>query len=567
MSKKIIYSNKRSVVKKHHFATFLLISILFLAFLARFFHLDEAPPGVWYDEAYNGWDAWRANQQGWQIFYPENYGREGLFINLIAFLFKITNRVNTVLLRVPGALIGFLTVPGFYLLLRKFRLSRPTALLATFALAVSFYHLNFSRIAFRAIMVPFLLVWSFYFFFRGWRLLKINRGHQLDWRAYFNFFLAGALTGLGLHTYIAYRVVPLIFLLITPVLLSTGKLARFKYWKSALSFLVGALVTAAPLFLYFYQHPAAFSGRANTVSVFNVSDLSPAQAMLKSLFYHLQSIFFVGDQNQRHNYRGFPLLPAVWALFFLVGFIISWREIILALTKKRRALFWPAFWAQVVFWVMLIPGILSLQGIPHFLRIIGIIPAIFLLLVLPFEYFYRLYRQMQNFAADKLKPHRWQTTKLAAAGLLITFLLTGFSQLYLYFRLWAQDPSTAAAFQRDWTELGKFIKYQPTTPENYLILPAQINLSSTNYADLPEKTLLFTALPTIQNYLIYTEKDADKIIEKINCSQAQIILHPTVQQQTIEILNNYCRNLHWQKIILPNQQTVNLLRENKEPEH
>ncbi len=262
---------KTILISKRKLTIILFIAILGLASFLRLWHLNQTPLGVWYDEAYNALDALKASENNnYKIFYPENYGREGLYINILALSFKIFG-VNNFALRFPSALFGILTIIGFYFLLRKFKLYHTTILLAVFALATSFYHLNFSRIAFRAIMVPFLLVWAFYFFFKALKdikqnnktnslssttkrtvLQKIFSGNNL------NFFLSGLLTGLGLHTYIAYRVAPLIFVVFLIVFLIIYPKFLKKYWKGVLFFLLGAIISAGPLLFYFYQNPSAF---------------------------------------------------------------------------------------------------------------------------------------------------------------------------------------------------------------------------------------------------------------------------------------------------------------------
>ena len=186
----------------------ILVGIVALAALFRFGALDTIPPGIWPDEAINGVEGWRAVESGdFKIFYPTNNGREGLWINMIGLTVHAFG-ANQFGLRFPAALTGTLTVLGLFFLTRElFAQKNPVsdqmlpgdnpndkvqmpnqiqspnaknnwilkfgffdkipsneiiALLSAFFLATSYWHLNFSRIAFRANMVPLLLVWSFY---------------------------------------------------------------------------------------------------------------------------------------------------------------------------------------------------------------------------------------------------------------------------------------------------------------------------------------------------------------------------------------------------------------------
>ena len=574
---------------KKYFFSILLILILSVAIFLRVYNLNQAPPGVWYDEAYNGLDAIKAMETGdYKIFYPENYGREGLYINILAISFKIFG-VNNFALRFPSAFFGILTIVGFYFLLKNLKLNKTTILLGIFTLTTSFYHLNFSRIAFRAIMVPFLLTWSFYFFSKGFYIVKdktlgktksMKRNDNEALKSsfvkqifktlnnpLFNFFMSGLLTGLGLHTYIAYRVVPLIFVIILFVSLIIYKRFLPNYWKAILIFLVGAIITAGPILFYFQQNPSTFTGRTDAVSIFNSPEMTTTEAFIKSFSYHLQSFFFVGDGNQRHNYNSLPLLPAVWALFFAIGFFISLKEILSNLFKrifiktkfKPTKLFFPSLIGQAIFWTMLTPGVLSLEGIPHALRIIGTIPAVFLLTVLPFEYLSRLYKHLKNSPFYALKRWRWKIMQTTFFVLIITFTLTGVFQIFTYFQLWATSPKTAEAFQQDLYQFGQFIKQQPLQKNNYLLLANNVSINKNNRSDFAEKSLLFSGYPAIKNYKAYNiNEDITGMVngDAIDCSDSQFILQQNLPLLAIKKINNYCPELKLQEIPVPNKATT-----------
>jgi len=65
---------------------FLYLSIiLILAIFFRLWKLNEIPPGLYPDVAINGNEAFFSlKNKDFKVFYPENYGREGLMIWLIA---------------------------------------------------------------------------------------------------------------------------------------------------------------------------------------------------------------------------------------------------------------------------------------------------------------------------------------------------------------------------------------------------------------------------------------------------------------------------------------------------
>ena len=154
-----------------------LIALIFILLLASFFRLyklDSIPPGIYPDEALNGNQA--IFEPG-KIFYPENNGREGLFMNLIALSFKIFGP-SIWSFKIVSAIAGILTVFGLYLLTKElfdWNEERPRSiipLISTFLISVSFWHTNFSRISFRAIMVPLFSTFAFYFLFKAFKKEK-----------------------------------------------------------------------------------------------------------------------------------------------------------------------------------------------------------------------------------------------------------------------------------------------------------------------------------------------------------------------------------------------------------
>src|SRR3989338_2862659 len=279
------YSIMRNMSKRTLWGLFLAIFLLG-AFL-RFWWIRDIPVGLYIDEAMNGNNALEALQtRNFKLFYPENNGREGLFINLQALALSLLGREPWVL-RSVSAVIGTLTILGIFLFCLEiftkehflertkklkedgtfhamYRLhdSQIIALLAAFFLATSYWHLNFSRIGFRAIFVPLLTTFGFYFLLRG-----LRRG------GIFDLTLGGLITGLGFHTYIAFRVVPgiaaipiLWYLRVwwknRKILLPEGGPKKPCIPCSIVLFAIMAVVIALPIGLYFFDNPQDFSGRS-----------------------------------------------------------------------------------------------------------------------------------------------------------------------------------------------------------------------------------------------------------------------------------------------------------------
>src|ERR1035438_1650811 len=91
-----------------------LVLILAIAAFLRLYRLESVPPGLYHDEAMNGNNALEVLESGRVApFYPENGGREGLYINVETLFVHFLGNKPWVL-RLPAAIFGILTVWGVY---------------------------------------------------------------------------------------------------------------------------------------------------------------------------------------------------------------------------------------------------------------------------------------------------------------------------------------------------------------------------------------------------------------------------------------------------------------------
>ncbi|MDM8520023.1 glycosyltransferase family 39 protein [Anaerolineales bacterium HSG6] len=145
-----------------------LILAILTGFFVRVVSLNHLPLSLSLDEATNGLDAWQLYNTAWLTpFLNNNFGRETLFFYLQSLVFQ-TIGISIFSLRWLSVLAGTVTIPLLYRV--GVRLSgRPfVGLLAAIGLAVSYWHLYFSRVGLRAILLlPFLLT-MIYCFWRGW---------------------------------------------------------------------------------------------------------------------------------------------------------------------------------------------------------------------------------------------------------------------------------------------------------------------------------------------------------------------------------------------------------------
>lgn len=533
---------------------FLLLSILIIAsgFFFRFWQLDTIPPGIQYDEAFNGLNALEAIKTGdYKVFYTENYGREGFHINVTAFFVKLFGPTS-LSIRVANAIWGSLTLIGFYLLLKQLKFSKASVLLGTFMITYSFWHLDFSRTAYRAIMVPLLLSWIFYFFFKA---VDSEKNRKLY------FAISGILFGLGFHTYIAFRIAPVILASVVLAILAIKKNFLKKNWKSAALFASVSLIVALPIFVYYSGHMKDFVSRSEAVSIFNTPKMSPGAAFATSLSTHINAFFVSGDRNPRHNYHSQPLLPAAWSVLFALGFFISMIEIMATtfnLIKKRlyksedngnleTKWFYVSVLSQSIFWCMMVPGILSIEGIPHSLRIIGAIPAVFLFAVLPFEYFFSVHDQLKTSGSKEGKFWNPDKFTMLIYGIIIMVAYGGFIQVYTYFGPWSRDLATYGGYERKLYDLGNLIKNTSPHKNNYLITAYNAWVSSDG-KQTSLKTTEYIGYPNSQQFTFYKPMDG---VNNISCEDPLLIFQES-DQWLRDQYKNKCPNLTQQRFAYDN---------------
>ncbi len=525
---------------KNQLFAILVIFVFVLAIFFRFYRITEIPLGLYPDEAMNGSNALEAIETGaFKLFYPENNGREGLFINIQAI--SVWYFGNTPwALRGVSAFFGTLTVLGVFLLAKElFRKNsqfpvtnfqsssngstakrleigelkhslkienwgienyKLIPLLSSFLVATSFWHINFSRIGFRAILVPFLSAFGMYFLLKGFRRETI-----LD------FVWAGIFIGLGFHTYIAFRTMPLVIAL--PILWYGWKWFRarntelgIKNYKqeenrnsqfairnskycvpcAVVLFLFMTFVVALPIGYYFLNHPEDFMGRTGQVSVFAAD--SPAYEFVKSNAATIGMFFIRGDCNARHNLPCRPELNPIAGFFFAIGILSS-----LGVLWKTRLRSFPHL--MLLWWaaVMTLPAALTKEGLPHALRAIGMIPPVFILAGYGGYAFACFVLGLLEKARTKFPEVENQIMRISREFSLLFLLVPLFIPVMTYeeyFLRWISKPDTYFAFATDLYHIGLYLDSLPNETKKYVI----VNMSGVEVRGIPmpAQTVMYT---------------------------------------------------------------------------
>ncbi len=373
-------------------------------------------------------------------------------MNLLFLSFKIFG-VSVVSLRGFSALAGTLTVFGLYLLTKEIlkqygplKFKKDTiALLASFFLSVSFWHINFSRIGFRAIMLPLILVYSFYFFFWGLR--------GKNWKL----AVSGIIFGLGFYTYSTFKLMPILILAVLFYVFVTEKASKKKIFLRLLFFFcIPVLITFLPLALYFLKNPSDIIGRLGPISVF--AQPTPIKAFFESLGAHLLMFNFRGDGNWRHNLPNSPQIFWPVGIAFIIGFFWQIRTLISCFkTKNSREMFLPLFclgW----FFIAILGGVLTYEGIPHALRTIGIIPVVY------------IFSAMGAYIIFDFLKSRIKKKAILNAFIVFFFLFVTFFSYKQYFVAWAGNENVDGAFTKPFVEMGNYLNSLGDNYKKYVIV-------------------------------------------------------------------------------------------------
>lgn len=428
-----------SLIRKWPIPCSILILCVTAAFF-RFYLFKSVPPGLFYDEGLYGVNAAEALRTGhYQIFYQDNFGREGLYINIQSFFLWLFNSHAAWVLRLESAITGLLTIPGLFLVgleigyLQKLKKPIVFATAASFFLAVSFWHIMFSRIGFSGILAPFFMVWWLYFFLQSLRK-----------KSWILALLSGIILGVGFNSYLAFRIAPIVILPLLPFIWQTKQLRQCIAW------IAGIALGIYPLALYFLRNPNDFSSRTSVISVFRADNVWHDLSI--NIYSAISMLTFHGDDNWRHNISGQPQLWLPLSILLVIGVYV-------ASTHRTKG------HTLVLIWLLagLLPMILAAtkEGMPHALRSIMSIPAVYLLVA---SGFYFLYEKSLTL------PYKAKISTLILLGIILP-LGNIYTTYHQYFTIWANNPEVATAFNLDiFTRKAEALLALPSYQTKYVIV-------------------------------------------------------------------------------------------------
>ncbi len=437
---------------------YILLGVLLIgSAILYFFQFQSVPGGLFPDGAANGLDAQLILDGHHTPFFERGNGRESLFFYLMAGAIKLFG-VNHWSILIPGIVISLLLILGVYLLSSEW-FSPEVGLMAGLMTSVSYWLFTISRSGFRAVLAPLFLVYFLYFL-----TLAVKRGRTVLWAS-----LSGLFFGLGFYSYISYRMIFawvgfFVILLLLAKYYSKKKYPQ--YAKATWWFSLFAVISILPLAIYFINDPEAIVGRAGQVSIFNPTYHGGDMlgALWQQIKEYLLAFWSQGDLNWRHNVSGEPLVDRITGIFLFAGlvfFLIKSLSFIKNLIEKISFNGVEFILVFAGFWLMMVPGIMSVEGTPHGLRIIGSLPWTMIMaawfLVTAFKFAYN--RLEQNGAKI-----------VAGSGLAILLAGIIFVNLNLFWNVSGDSSRFYYAFRKDLTDVSQYLNERSDKEDTFLVL-------------------------------------------------------------------------------------------------
>lgn len=354
----------------------LIILILLLSAFLRFYHLGQNPPSLDWDETSLGYNAYSllktgkdefgrrlpASIRSFEDYKPAVYTY--LTIPSIAVL-----GLTELAVRLPSAVFGWLTVVMAYLLVKEMWRKPKMALLVALLLAISPWHLQFSRVAFEANVALFFVVAGIWSFFKGLKsgvwfpvaaifvVLSFYTYHSprlviplllIGWAVYFRIQMWEKRGWVAAGTIIG-------FLLLTPFIIEITSVGRARLGSVTVVKPEEQLAESIHRIEYDQSHGDLIGKLLHNRRI--VYTLAVVKGYLDH--FNLDFLFLTGDAPDRHHARDMGMLYLWEAPFILIG--------ILGSLKRQNV---PLFW-----WFLVAPAASAITtGTPHAVRALTYLP-------------------------------------------------------------------------------------------------------------------------------------------------------------------------------------------------
>lgn len=331
---------------------FLFITlILLLASVLRFWNFTGNPPGLYWDEVSNGYNAYsvlKTARDEYGKFLPTTFRAYDDYRPAFAVYTLVPSiaifGLNETAVRLPSVIFGILSVLLTYLIVRKLSNAVKLSLLSALLLAISPWHIHLTRAQFEAGYMVFASLSGFYLFLLG---LKNFR-----WLP-----LSAILFGVSAHSYQGGKIwVPLFLLIICAFYF--GQIAKYK-WKLLIPLTILAIFGS--VYLLDLKNSLI---RGKSVSILNEKS-NKYELFIKNYvsYYSPNYLFTLGDQIGRHS------VPGMGKEYIFEIPLITLGLVVLISEKEK----WKKF---LLAWIIIAPVAASTSlPSPHALRSLTFIPA------------------------------------------------------------------------------------------------------------------------------------------------------------------------------------------------
>jgi uncharacterized membrane protein len=185
--------------------------LVLFAFGLRVYDLDRVPPGLQVDDERWNLEIIDQVQQGdWRLFYTKGWGREGAYYYVAATWESLFGE-NYLVLRLLSTFAGTLSVALVFRLARSMY-GYMTGWLAAAGMSCSMWALFYSRIIFRAVLLPPALLAVLNLFWEG--LHGDTEARRSRWLIWTRWLAFGLLSGALAYVYTSARILPILFALL-----------------------------------------------------------------------------------------------------------------------------------------------------------------------------------------------------------------------------------------------------------------------------------------------------------------------------------------------------------------
>jgi hypothetical protein len=447
-----------------------LVALLLVALLVRVVDLEHIPANLGGDEGTQGLAALELVKA--PLGNPFSTGWYSV-PTLSVFAYGVTMQVfgtTATGLRMLSVLVGAATVLTTFLLGRELW-GWKIAWSAAAVLACSHYHLHFSRLGSNQIGDGLFVTLALWLFVRGMRS-----------RRAIHFALSGVVVGLGWYAYFGARLVGIILAVYLAWLFLIKHRAQSlvvfgtRYGRLALILLLAALVTAAPLLLYYAAHPDRLAARAGQVSILSAgwwgreeeyTGKSAASIFLRQVWRSVSGFHYTLDPTFWYR-SSIPLLDSLSGVLFLFGLVWTvahWRE-----PGSGLLSIW--------FWLALILGWILTENPPSSQRLVIAAPALALFVGVGLSWLVELGQRVLG----KGRLFGWDEVTLVILALISILNLHYYFVVYTPTGIYGNPTAEVA------TRLGRYLRQQGDDYPVYFYGPPKMYADIGNLAFLARDT-------------------------------------------------------------------------------